>query len=278
VTEQLLTRKQFMQRSAAKTVASSPSTPNGPPSKKVRLSNGTSAPGTPGTPDHEILQSALAAEEKKQQEALDKAAQYKGDTKWVLSIKDPLEGKRQESMKVRHAGFAEIDAEDESGEEEAEARPVRMQFGGGLKKNDVCMMRVAQQKCHTNWFQTAVPFEKAEDSEEDTGASSEDLDSDDPTAELIRETKREVAAQRRESRKARTSTGNDPPRRPSRPADEDMDVGGLTSLSGGRQPAGRDMSNVECHKCGRKGHMVSNCPKNSAPRGSAGRGRGRGRR
>lgn len=125
--------EQFMQRSAAKSVAAAPSTPHGPPSKKVRLSNGGSAPGTPGTPDHEILQSALAAEEKKHQEALEKAAQHSGETRWVLSFKDPLEGKHLDSMNIRQVGFAEIDAGDESDSEE-EAKPVRMQFGGGLKK------------------------------------------------------------------------------------------------------------------------------------------------
>jgi hypothetical protein len=126
-----------MQRSAAKSTASSPSTPNGPSSKKVRLSSGASAPGTPGTPDHEILQSALAAEEKKRQEALDKAAQHSGETKWVLSFKDPLDGKRGESLKVRQAGFAELDAEDTSEEDEEEARPIRKQFGGGVKRAEV---------------------------------------------------------------------------------------------------------------------------------------------
>lgn len=130
-------RKQFMQRSAAKSTASSPSTPNGPPSKKARLSNGASAPATPGTSDHEILQSALAAEEKKRQEALDKAAQYTGETKWVLSFKEPLEGKQDTGLKVRQAGFAEIDAEGDSEEDEQETKPVRKQFGGGVKRAEV---------------------------------------------------------------------------------------------------------------------------------------------
>jgi hypothetical protein len=134
--QQSLTSKQFMQRSAHKATASSPTTPNGPPSKKARLSNGHSAPGTPGTADHEILQSALAAEEKKRQEALDKAAQHAGETKWVLSYTDPLAGKRQESLQVTQAGFAELD-EDDSDDEEVEARPIRKKFGGGLKKKEV---------------------------------------------------------------------------------------------------------------------------------------------
>jgi hypothetical protein len=143
--QQLLTTKQFMQRSAHKATAASPSTPNGPPSKKARLSNGNSAPGTPGTPDHEILQSALAEEEKKRQQALDKAAQHAGETKWVLSYTDPLAGKRQESLQVTQAGFAELDEEDSDAE--VEVRPIRKQFGGGLKKKEVCIVLETGVKC-----------------------------------------------------------------------------------------------------------------------------------
>lgn len=266
-----------MQRSAAKSVASSPSTPKGPPSKKVRLSNGASAPGTP---DHEILQSALVAEEKKRQEALEKAAQYTGETKWVLSFKDPLAGKRQEAMKVRQAGFAEIDAGEDTEEEEEESRPIRMQFGGGVKKKvDVRIEEATSRYVCANSPQKPVTFEKAEDSEGEIESTSEEYDSDDPTAALIRETKREVAAEKRESRKARASTGNDSPRGPPRRPNEDMTPGGLSS--GGRRSgglSGRDMSNVDCYRCGQKGHLKDNCPNSNTPRGSAGRGKGKGRR
>jgi hypothetical protein len=141
----LLMSEQFMQRSAHKATASSPSTPSGPPSKKARLSNGHAAPGTPGTPDHEIIQSALILEEKKRQEALDKAAQHTGETKWVLSFKDPMDGKRQESLQVKQAGFAEIDAADDSDDDEEEVRPVRKQFGGGLKKKEVRYSTLSNQ-------------------------------------------------------------------------------------------------------------------------------------
>lgn len=129
-----------MQRAAAKSSTSSPSTPNGPPSKKARLSNGASAIGTS---DREIIQSGLDAEEEKRQAALERAAQHAGETKWVLSFQDPLEGKRQDAMNVRHAGYAEIDAEDDSEEDDdEESKPVRMQFGGGVKKAEVCVRRL----------------------------------------------------------------------------------------------------------------------------------------
>lgn len=139
VAKQLLIAIQFMQRSAAKNVASSPTTPKGPASKKVRLSNGSSAAA-----DQQILQSALAEEAKKQQEAYDKAAQYTGETKWVLSYTDPLEGKRGDALNVRQAGFAELDAEDSDDEDDELAQPIRKQYGGGVqKKADVCSRQAA---------------------------------------------------------------------------------------------------------------------------------------
>ncbi|KAI4635275.1 uncharacterized protein J4E87_000225 [Alternaria ethzedia] len=245
----------FMQRAAAK---SSPSTPNGPPSKKARLSNGASAVGTS---DHDIIQSGLDAEEAKRQAALDKAAQHAGETKWVLSFKDPLEGKRQDAMKVRQAGFAELDAEDEDEDDEEDIKPIRMQFGGGIKKK----------------ADTTVPFVKAENSESESEHSSDDYDSDDPAADLIRQTKREMATEKRESKNKR---GDDSVKATPKRQKDNGDLQGLTSISGGRRSGGGGgfggMANMECYKCGQKGHISANC--SSTPRGSAGRGKGKGRR
>lgn len=256
-----------MQRSAAKNVASSPTTPNGPASKKVRLSNGGSAAA-----DQQILQSALAEEEKKQQEARDKAAKYTGETKWVLSYNDPLEGKRGDALNVRQAGFAELDAEDSEDDDDEPAQPIRKQYGGGVKKSEVCHEQTCGVRRLRADKQQKPVFEKAEGSEGETEPSSEDdYDSDDPTAELIRETKREMSSKKRESRK---SLGDASPRGAPRAINEDANLDRLTSLSGGRKPAGRDMSSMECFKCGQKGHAKADCP--NPGRGSAGRGRGRG--
>lgn len=212
------------------------------------------------------------AEEKKRQEALDKAAQHAGETKWVLSFKDPLDGKRQEALQVRQAGFAEIDAGSDSDDSEEEARPIRKKFGGGVKRKEVRGAAQAEVDTSAHTAQKPVAFEKAEQSEGETESSSEDYDSDDPTAALIRETKREVAAEKRNRRIADSRQDNDAPPSPPRHIDQDMSLRGLQSLSG--EVKQRDMSSVECFKCGQKGHLQSNCPK---PRGSAGRGRGRGR-
>lgn len=260
----------FMQRAAAKSSPSSPATSNGPPAKKARLSYGASAVGTS---DQEIIQSGLDAEEAKRQAALDKAAQYAGETKWVLSFQDTLKGKRQDAMQVRHAGYAEIDAQDDSeedGEEEEDTRPVRMQFGGGVKKAD-----------------TSVPMVKTDDSESDSESSSDDYDSDDAAADLIRQTKREMASEKRESKKKRANMGNSTLNGTLTRQNENRSLNGLTSISGGRRSGGGGggisggsgrMNNVDCYKCGEKGHIAANCSNPSAPRGSAGRGNSKGQR
>lgn len=240
MSSRLMTMK-FMQRSAAKNTNSSPSTSDGPPSKRMRMSNGGSAPGTPGTPDHEILQSALAAEEKKRQEALDKAALHTGETKWVLSFKDPLEGKRADTLNVVQTGFADIDAESDS--EDEEVRPVRKQFGGGLKKPE-----------------KLVAAEYVDRSEDESDASSGEDDSDDPAAELIRETKRQIANENREKKAPKMTH-------------PDSSLRGLSSISGGGGLSGRGSSNsnnVECYQCGQKGHVRAKCPQ-----GAQGKGRRR---
>ncbi|KAF2685192.1 hypothetical protein K458DRAFT_337168 [Lentithecium fluviatile CBS 122367] len=264
-----LATMKFMQRSASK---SSPSTPNGPPAKKVRLSNGTSAPGTPTTPsDRSTPQFPTTAEDKKREEALARAAEASGESRWVLSFKDPLHGHKTPAMQVRQAGFAVIDADEDSDDEEEEQKPVRMQFGGGLKKTNGVRQRGRTSNGYTDASQKPATVIKTEDTESESDSS--DLDQDDPTAALIRETKRGVKAKERDARRDRQVV-EDTPKRYVMPIDEDMDLGGLTSLSGG---GGNRNSNVECHRCKQKGHISAQCPRSFAPRGFAGRGGGRGR-
>jgi hypothetical protein len=127
---------------------------------------------------------------------------------------------------------------------------------------------------------------KAEDSESEEDSSSDDYDSDDAAADLIRQTKREMAAEKRESKKKRASMGDSTPKGTPTRQDENRSLTGLTSISGGRRLGGGGgisggsgrLNNVDCYKCGEKGHIAMNCSKPSGPRGSSGRGNGKGRR
>jgi len=128
-----------MQRSAAKptNTPSTPSTPTGPPSKRQRLSTRSSPPATTSS-DYEAVRAALAAEELKRAQAIERQAAEAGETRWVLSFRDPEEsgeGKgREPALKVVSAGFAVIDAVGDgklNEEEEGVGRTVggRRRFG-----------------------------------------------------------------------------------------------------------------------------------------------------
>ena len=97
------------------------------------------------------------------------------------------------------------------------------------------------------------------ESEGEAESSSDDYDSDDPTAALIRETKREMATESRASHTAQARHSDYSPRGPAREPDGDLNVSGLVSLSGDRGPSGRGQG------------------AQPRPRGSAGRGNSRGR-
>jgi hypothetical protein len=73
-----------------------------------------------------------------------------------------------------------------------------------------------------------VAVEQAEESDGEIESSSEEYDSDDPTAALIRETKREVAAESRKSRNTQTRQGGELSRGGS---NGDVSLRGLQSLS-----------------------------------------------
>jgi len=97
-----------MQRATAASPTSSPSTPNGPPSKKQRLSSGA-GPSTPSS-DAQAMQEALAAEEFKRVQALERQAADAGETKWVLSYQDQRPKTQQAPMRIVTAGFSAIDS------------------------------------------------------------------------------------------------------------------------------------------------------------------------
>ncbi|KAF1993493.1 hypothetical protein P154DRAFT_549536 [Amniculicola lignicola CBS 123094] len=263
----------FMQRAAAKNPNSQPSTPNGPPAKRARLSNGRSAPGTPATPsDHELIQAALAAEETKREVALEKAAEQAGDSKWYLNFSEPHPAPKDEKLEVAYAGYAEIDADTDSSDEEGESaapKSVRMVFGGGVKWKPV-IDDVQQKPAACSLNQERPAYMNDESDEDEDSSESDDYDLDDPAAGLIRETKRQ---KKREARLAQKESEAREKSTPKRRIHEDSDLSGLTTLSGGGKAPGGGITKMDCHLCGQKGHLMRSCPnKEKNIRGSKGRG------
>jgi len=94
-----------MQRAAA---SSTPSTPEGPPSKRSRLSYGSNASPTTPSSDLRAVQAALAEEELKRNIAVERQAAEAGETRWMLSVREPE--RTAPKFRVVQASFADIDS------------------------------------------------------------------------------------------------------------------------------------------------------------------------
>lgn len=110
MSSRLLTMK-FMQRAAATGPKSAPSTPESRPSKRPRLSE----PGvraSSSNADLKKVQEALAAEELKRQQALDRQAADAGDSRWELG---PSSQPVVRGLNVVRAGYTVIDSPSAAG-------------------------------------------------------------------------------------------------------------------------------------------------------------------
>ena len=114
MSSRLLTMK-FMQRAAASSPLSSPSTPDRPSAKRQKTGSAAS-PSSPfdvnSLADQKAIETALASEEAKRQIALDKQASEAGDTRWVLNFQQngsKSKGPGWGSLRIQQASFAAID-------------------------------------------------------------------------------------------------------------------------------------------------------------------------
>lgn len=107
-----------MQRAAgaASSPPSSPATPAPPSAKRQRMSNGSyqsSPASTPGSEAHAIRE-AVAAEEQKRIDALEREAADRGEVKWYLSFHEPSRANIQSPLRVVSAGFSTLDRADDA--------------------------------------------------------------------------------------------------------------------------------------------------------------------
>lgn len=129
-----------MQRAAAVSASNSAaSTPDGRPAKRQRLSKGSSAATpTPFSPsESEAILAALAEEERKRSDAVEKQAAAAGETKWTLNVVEPPRWKAANTgLQVEYVGWAAIDAsdseDDESDSDEEEGAPRRTMVKGRM--------------------------------------------------------------------------------------------------------------------------------------------------
>lgn len=122
-----------MQRAAAsETKCSAPSTPDGPPAKRLRLSNDIGTLATPVLSDQQRLQAAQAEEDLQRSAVMMRLAAEAGETHWVLNVKEPVV--QNTPLNIVQTGFADLDSlEDGSAEsrEEEEDENAMARFVAG---------------------------------------------------------------------------------------------------------------------------------------------------
>ncbi|KAI6809906.1 hypothetical protein KC332_g12580 [Hortaea werneckii] len=255
----------FMQRGAA-SPSSGPSTPAEPPSKKQRMSDGSgvSTPPSASRSDAAAAKEAVAAEERQREEAFDREAADRGESKWYLSFKQPQKPVSASPFRVVSAGYSTLDGsntKDKDSEDEGESAEPQVgrrsfgKFNKGLEK---------QQNPNMSSDSDSSESEQEEDEEDD-----DDDDEDDPTGAkaLIAKERKEAGDKARAERKARKKAEK---AESQKMADErrkkQVKLNGLTSISGagGGSPGNK---NITCHNCNKKGHIQRECPE-AGQRGS----------
>ncbi|KAI7249522.1 hypothetical protein KC343_g3957 [Hortaea werneckii] len=254
----------FMQRAAA-SPSSAPSTPAEPPSKKQRMSDGSglSTPPSASRSDAAAAKEAVAAEERQREEAFNREAADRGESKWYLSFKQPQKPASASPFRVVSAGYSTLDGsnmKDKDSEDEGESAEPQVgrrsfgKFNKGLEK---------QQNPNMSSDSDSSESEQEEDEEDD------DDDEDDPTGAkaLIVKERKEAGDKARAERKARKKAEK---AESQKMADErrkkQVKLNGLTSISGagGGSPGNK---NITCHNCNKKGHIQRECPE-AGQRGS----------
>jgi hypothetical protein len=112
------------------------------------MSNGSAYNSSPSTPHSEAraIQEAIASEERKRAEALEREAADRGETKWYLSFREPQVS--ESPLRVVSAGYSALDAgtmktslEEDEEDEAGFRKPIvtgRRSFGKFNRKIEVC--------------------------------------------------------------------------------------------------------------------------------------------
>ncbi|KAF2841156.1 hypothetical protein M501DRAFT_989710 [Patellaria atrata CBS 101060] len=263
-----LLNMKFMQRSAASTTSPSsrsPSTPAGPPSKRIRLSNGTGAP-TGTTSHYDAVQTAVAAEELKRSQAVERQAVESGETRWVLSFQEPDESPKA-GLQVVTAGYAAIDGTihdsygyDHENIPRTSGLEGRRSFGKFNKALEKKQYRASSSSSSSD------SESDGEESEEDDGEEGETTGSG-----LVKRAHTEVGEKLRAERKAKKKAAKaEIEKMADARRKKEIKLNTLTSISGHshipRVPLSGSTTNMECYGCGKRGHRKANCPQRGTRR------------
>lgn len=261
----LLIHLQFMQRAAGAGTSQSSNLVDQRPSKRARVSRDTAGASTIVTSsDFDSVQAALAAEELKRKQALEKQAHAAGETRWVLDFQNPAAGHaetRPGSLLVVSRGFAELDKEDEEEDEDAET------------KTNVNGRRFFGDKCSRLDVEESIDGTSTNSSDASDKEESEiEYDPNDPAAALITEVRRKAEKKDvRVDRKLKKLQRNDTAKRAAINRHKGAKLEQLNSISStrgrGNGLSGKEFvrgkrnisSDMQCFRCGNLGHQKRDC-------------------
>ncbi|RKF54230.1 putative zinc knuckle protein [Golovinomyces cichoracearum] len=260
MSSRLLTMK-FMQRAAAPPVVQAPSSAiERSPKRRKKESDSTSLRQNDNSfADHNYMLLALAEEKKKSLAALDKLAAESGDTRWVLNYKDQECPASATSLRVVYTGYAGVDGSSSLNVaiNEYEEKPTmigRRSFGEFNK--------VLERQQNLRDEETLGSGSEGDENAHKNSSESEISASDenDPTSQLIKNTRRELGTKSRVEIKAKNNdTNGDVGQRSKKRRQTEVSLNHLTSLSGRQEISPR--AQIECYLCGGP-HRKVDCSKN----------------
>ncbi|CZT21510.1 uncharacterized protein RCC_07373 [Ramularia collo-cygni] len=258
----------FMQRGAA---ASPPASPMGPPAKKQRLSTGSvnTSPAQSPRSDNDALEQAVAAQEKKREEAVAREGAMKGETKWYLSVQTPQKPVVESPLRIVSAGFATLDATDrkreldlehEEDDEDQSPKPPHMPGRISFGK----FGRTEKKKQDENDSGSDDDSDEDVDAEDENGEDLSEIDS------LIAQGRKEATARLRAQKKEERRAANaEAARAAEKRRAREVDLNRPTSISNaGNKDPKNHYANMECFTCGKKGHPKAECPNKRTQRPS----------
>nr|POE72791.1 hypothetical protein CFP56_30730 [Quercus suber] len=244
-----------MQR-ASTSQPSSPSTPDGPAAKKQRLSQGSHKSTPHSTPRTESQAEMRDSGERKRATAVEREGAERGETKWYLSFQEPQAVTQDSSFRINQAGFSAIDAPGSSRNTETEEVPDNRSGRRSFGKFN----KTLEKQQNPDLPDSDLGSESSDDTEEDQSEPEEDEDEGDPNGAnaMIREARKEAADRVRAERKAKKMVAkSEAVRLAEERRKKQVKLNGSDRLPSISANAAR---NVECYRCGEKGHFKSQCP------------------